>query len=328
MFARIEGEFQLSARWRRYRALASVVGAPAAMGYFIYRLRGGARRGSVRRVKMPGLAHPLHVRLGSSDVDAFHQIFIRREYAPLEPMTDVGLILDCGANVGYASAWFLARFPGCHVVAVEPDADNFAALRQNLAPFGQRVIMLRAGIWSHPTKLAMSHEPFRGGGEWTKQVRECDPDQEAEFDGVTVGSLLESTSYDRISLLKMDVEGAEAEIFRGDVGWLDKVDAIAIELHDDSTFGKASEIFSAAIREREFDVTRHGELTICRRPTGVERRRYDAPQGRVSPAPRRLADSVVAGQPRQGAASGGVLTRQLFIEPRHGFAADAGELFE
>ena len=36
---------------------------------------------------------------------------------------------------------------------------------------------------------------------------------------------------ERIGLLKMDIEGAEEEIFAGDFSWLDKVDIVLVELH-------------------------------------------------------------------------------------------------
>jgi hypothetical protein len=62
------------------------------------------------------------------------------------------------------------------------------------------------------------------------------------------------------------VEGAEAVIFSGNNrSWLDKVEVIAIELHDDSAFGNSPAIFFNAIEGRGFDVSRSGDLTICRK---------------------------------------------------------------
>jgi hypothetical protein len=82
---------------------------------------------------------------------------------------------------------------------------------------------------------------------------------------VDIATLLEGSGHQRISLLKVDVEVAEAVIFAEDFqSWLDKVDAIAIELHDDTTFGNGSEVFFAAIRGRNFHMSHSGELTICR----------------------------------------------------------------
>jgi len=49
---------------------------------------------------------------------------------------------------------------------------------------------------------------------------------------------------------------------------LAKVDAIAIELHDDTVFGKGTEAFFTAIEGLGFDVSHSGELTVCRKRLG------------------------------------------------------------
>jgi hypothetical protein len=51
----------------------------------------------------------------------------------------------------------------------------------------------------------------------------------------------------------------------GKCAWLNQVDKIAIELHDDTVFGNATEIFCNAIRGQNFEISRSGELTICSR---------------------------------------------------------------
>jgi FkbM family methyltransferase len=209
--------------------------------------------------------HPLYFRLGSSDLDVFDQIFIDLEYAPLCDMREVHLVVDCGANVGYSSAFFLSQFPSCHVIAVEPEPSNFAMLKRNLHAYGARAEAVHAGIWPQSALLKVSQERYRDGREWTVQVRPCEAHEEPDFRGVSIASLLDSSGFARISLLKMDIEGAEAIVFQGKVDWLDRVDAIAIELHDDSSFGRATEIFHAAIHGRGFEESCSGELTICRR---------------------------------------------------------------
>ena len=65
----------------------------------------------------------------------------------------------------------------------------------------------------------------------------------------------------------MDIEGAEAVVFSENyLSWLDKVDTIAIELHADTIFGNAHEIFFSAIAGRGFEVHCQGDLTICTMP--------------------------------------------------------------
>ncbi len=206
---------------------------------------------------------PLACRERTSDFLSFHQVFIQREYACLDDLPPPRLVLDCGAYVGYSAAYFLSRFPGCRVVAVEPDAGNFALLRMNLAPYGERARALRAAVWSHPAGLKASEAPYRDGREWSRQVRECRPGEAADFPGVDVGGLLRESGFSSISLLKVDIEGAEKVVFGpGSEDWLARAEAVVGEVHD----AEDERVFSQAVAAQPFRVSRHGELTVCRRP--------------------------------------------------------------
>lgn len=210
--------------------------------------------------------YPLHVRGQTPDLKVFSQIFLFREYSCLDEVRDARLIIDCGANAGYSSAYFLSRYPRATLIAVEPDTDNFTLLERNLSPYAGRVRTVNSAIWSHPARLKLSDVPYRDGLEWARQVRECAPTEEGGFVATDVGTLLDGSGFDRISILKMDIEGAEAVVFaRNYESWIDRVDAMVIELHDDSVFGDAKGVFQRAISGRGFSVTEFEELTVCLR---------------------------------------------------------------
>jgi FkbM family methyltransferase len=214
--------------------------------------------------------HGLWVRPGTSDLDVFRQIYLEREYACLDGANNVQLVIDCGANVGYSSAWFLSRFPGCRVIAVEPDAGNFAQLQQNVAPFGDRVRLVQSGVWSRRAGLKFSETPFRDGREWSVQVRESLPEETPDMTAVDIASLLADSGYPTISILKIDIEAAERYVFaENHQPWLAAVENLVIELHDD----ECRRVFFQAIRGLPLKVTQSGELTVCRRdvPRAVRR---------------------------------------------------------
>jgi len=196
----------------------------------------------------------------------FHQIFVEREYACLDEVENVDLVIDCGANVGYSSAYFLTRFPNCHVIAVEPDPDNFKMLEHTLAPYGGRARAVAAGVWSHEAPLVMSEEPYRDGGSWARQVRVCKEGETPTMQAVDIATLLKQSGKERISILKVDIEGAEAAVFAQNTAeWLDRVDNLVIELHHDSPFGPVADVFHDAISRHPFDLSVSGELTVCKR---------------------------------------------------------------
>jgi FkbM family methyltransferase len=212
--------------------------------------------------------YALRYRHRTSDLRSFSQIFIDREYACLDDLETVDLIFDCGAYVGYSSAYFLTRFPNSHLVAIEPDPKNFSILRKNLAPYGNRVELLQMAVWSHPALLVFSETKYRDGQAWTTHVRERKSGEAPSITAIDISKILEQSDRQRISVLKIDIEGAEGVVFQRGGGmekWIDRVDVIAIELHDDSEFGSCSDIFLSSISEQGFQISRHGELTICKR---------------------------------------------------------------
>ena len=144
-------------RWKRISGLVAALGWRGVVKYLIERRP--RERGSVFSVHPRLSMHPLFIRHGTSDLQVFDQIFVECEYRCLDDLTQVELIIDCGANVGYSSAYFLSRFPNSRIVAVEPDPENFEMLSRNLAPYGRRVNLVHAGIWSHATRLGFVDEP-------------------------------------------------------------------------------------------------------------------------------------------------------------------------
>jgi hypothetical protein len=55
---------------------------------------------------------------------------------------------------------------------------------------------------------------------------------------ISIPTLLENLGWDRIGLMKVDIEGHEKILFAGDCNWLDRVDAICIEWHDELSEAK------------------------------------------------------------------------------------------
>ena len=213
------------------------------------------------RLTTRSAAFPLWCRPDTSDETVFWQVFVDLQYEPVVPREPPRLILDCGANVGYTAAYFLTRFPTAHVVAVEPDPGNAGLLRRNLRPYGARATVVETGVWSRPVGLVMSTTPFRDGREWARQVREALPDETPEMRASDIPALLAGFPDARVGILKMDIEGAELEVFSADCSkWIPRVDTFAVEVHSDVA-GRALEEALGP----EFAIVHHGELTIATR---------------------------------------------------------------
>ncbi|HVV44888.1 MAG TPA: FkbM family methyltransferase [Bryobacteraceae bacterium] len=213
-------------------------------------------------VKPPGLAHPVAVRMyPSSDDFVFDQLFVDHEYAPVcRRLKDVKVILDFGANTGLASAIFASRFPSARILAVEPDPGNYKVCLQNLAPYGNRIKVVLGAVWGRTARLALKRGNQCDGREWATQVSEAEQGSEPEVQAWDVPSLLDMISAGEADLIKMDIEGSEAEVFAENPGrWLTRVRNLCVELHDD----RCREIFFRAVSGFDYETEEHGEYTFC-----------------------------------------------------------------
>ena len=212
-------------------------------------------RGRLLQLHPPNLLHPIWLRIHSTDADVYEQVLKDEQYWPVAKDGDVAVIVDCGANVGYASAYLLSRFPRARVIAIEPFPANAELCRRNLAPYGSRAMVIDAAIWSRCTKLKLENR-YK---EWGVGVRPLW--WPGETGDIITGIDLPSLRLKRIDLLKIDIEGSEAELFAHDTErWLPSVSNIAIELHG----AECERQFRIAMKDYRYVESRSGDLTICR----------------------------------------------------------------
>ena len=256
-------------------------GPAGALDYVGYKFaaRTGQLRagGASRTIRSPESQFPLHLRPATSDFLVFKQVFVRGEYTCVDLAgceAAQPLVLDCGANVGYASAFFLSQHPGARVMAVEPEAGNYAAMQTNLAPYGDRVLTRHAAVWTERTTVSIAPPTYRDGAEWSRQIATDAPAAASDVPALPMSDLVDEAlghfGGERLSLVKIDIEGAEGPVFAADDrDWIDRVDQIVIELHEDSSFGPAAEPFFHAIDERGFTHDTHAESVIANRPVAA-----------------------------------------------------------
>lgn len=212
-------------------------------------------------LKLKGYPYPFFFRHGTSDVRVIRQIFLKEEYRELGAEMNMGRIIDCGANIGCSAFYFLSKYPDAELIAIEPDEGNFRLLQKNLEPFGARARALRAAVWSSDQQLRVDRGHFGDGTEWSYQVRVCHDDEQADVTALSLETILNQFDWQRVDLLKIDVERAELELFSSDCDpWLSRTRNLAIELHDLD----CERAFLRGMARYDYQVQHSGELTICR----------------------------------------------------------------
>ncbi|MCC7462561.1 MAG: FkbM family methyltransferase [Gammaproteobacteria bacterium] len=226
-------------------------------------LRTKLRRGLLE-VRLPGMAHPLYLRGGTSDRSAFNEVFVKRWYDHPYPAGQAPrFIIDAGANVGFASVRLAQLYPAAVIVAVEPDATNFEILQRNITPYPQ-IQAVRAGLWPRTARLAIENPHDK---PWSFRVREAVTGDRDVMAAVSIQDLMRQHGAMTLDLLKLDVEGAELELLSdADChAWLARTNMIFIELHDDFKPGCEAALHRA-LTGQEFNRVLFGSNWVLTRP--------------------------------------------------------------
>jgi FkbM family methyltransferase len=216
------------------------------------------RAGSGRRIfYLPGWDRPVIARKNDSDTVIFEQVFVAREYQFEVPFTP-NVIVDVGANAGYTTLYLALQFPRARVLAVEPDRENFALLRENVCAI-PRVTFLNAGLWWRNGSLRVQNPDAL---KCILSLEELGPGciDDAAVPAVTMPSIFDVLKAETIDILKIDIEGGELELFsRGANAWLSRVRSIMIELHDARRPGCAK-AFYHALEALDFEQFQRGDV--------------------------------------------------------------------
>ena len=179
------------------------------------------------RVCVPGIAHPVVVRTSTSDIIVFREIFVDENYGVV-PKRQPKLIIDGGANAGYSSVYFANRYPDATILAVEPENSNIDLLRENCRPYSN-IEPIHAAIWGSDVLVRIANPT---AGKWAFCVEEVREEEPGVFNGLTISSLLKRSGRKAIDILKLDIEGAEKDVFSTDTSWLRDVEVLLIEVHE------------------------------------------------------------------------------------------------
>jgi FkbM family methyltransferase len=185
-------------------------------------------------------------RVGTSDINVINQIFSTRDYdfsklrrgAELRASLSVlgggrsPLVVDCGANLGASAVFFQSFIPGCRVVAIEPEQSNYDLLRVNTS--GLSVECVRAAVAS-TAGHALVTDPSRRGNKasFRTQVLAVPARTQDVIPCVSINDVFADNARTCFPfIVKIDIEGAEAELFSANTEWVDQTPLIIIELHD------------------------------------------------------------------------------------------------
>lgn len=213
------------------------------------------------------------LRRDSTDLRTFEQVFLDNDYniRRFSRWDDIcstylamageaiPLILDLGANVGLASLYFAKNWPKAHIISVEPNDDNYQAMRRNIEGFANIQLVKAAVASGDGTATIVNPE----AQSWAYQTALAPSGLANGIPALSVPSLIAmapaSVRY-RPFIAKIDIEGFESNLFSENTAWVDQFPVIIIELHDRMMPRQANSAnFLRVIGQLNRDFIYHGE---------------------------------------------------------------------
>jgi FkbM family methyltransferase len=195
----------------------------------------------------------------------FPEIYLEKCYQPTRAFVPRKgwTVVDLGANVGFFAVQAARRDPSVRVVAVEPVPAYVEVLKQNLVRNRlTNVHVLPAAICAHGTPRLPLDIWYTASGEPMMQWQI--PGHAARVEtihvpGLTLAEVFETGHIERCDLLKIDVEGAEYELFESVPARLWKtISRIVMEVH--AVKGRAPEELTRTLVGHGFRVEGRGHL--------------------------------------------------------------------
>lgn len=238
------------------------------------------RRPAMVRVPIKDVGR-VTLRVGSSDELVLRQVFTERQYElrwlrqwpdierRYQEILDAGkqpLVIDAGANTGFAALWFAIQFPRAKVVAIEPEPASARLCKVNTDHLDVDVVQMAIGAERGTVSLLTEDRESYA----VETVRS----RAGDVDICTVSDILERHGCRcELFIVKIDIEGFESDLFASNVEWVKGAKVVIVEPHDYILPGRAtSRNFQRVMADQDFDVIIRGEnlVYIQRVASGAE----------------------------------------------------------
>lgn len=194
----------------------------------------------------------MHHDVGDDPIFLLDEIFVGKAYRRHIQAPIKGIMVDLGANIGATTLDLAIRYPNLRILAYEPNPKTYKTLHLNVVSNGldRRIQVYNEavgrtsgefGLWTDlPSVLANGYSNVLQTTDATK----------INVPMVNLNEVVRRISPESIALLKVDVEGAEAEILEGaSLSTLKLIGEIILEYHNNlcpDALSRCQQILDAA----------------------------------------------------------------------------------
>jgi len=196
-------------------------------------------------------------------LSSYDEIFKKEIYKFISGEKNISIV-DCGANIGLSTIYLKMNFPDAHIVAFEPDPNIYAALKYNIGSFGYKDIVCKNEAVSNVAGVVNF---WLEGGHSGMIIDEDNAKKAARIKSTRLKSVL--NDYERVTFLKIDIEGEEVNVIPDIADQLKKVDYLFLEYHSflnrNQTLGEILTIIQAAGMRYYVEEATHKPLPFINR---------------------------------------------------------------
>jgi FkbM family methyltransferase len=164
---------------------------------------------------------------GRMDLGVLSHFYKEGYYIKDTPEHPIRTILDCGANIGDETVRFRLHYPTAEIIAVEADPDNATLLKKSFADDAGATVVDGA-VWYEHAELTLCKQ--EGHPEASSVSAEAANGRKIR--AFSIPELMKMRGWQNVDILKLDIEGAEYDLFSRNVDWLSTVNAIIFEVAD------------------------------------------------------------------------------------------------
>ena len=150
----------------------------------------------------------------SSADHIFSEIFIGDCYPLAENNKDKKIIVDIGANIGLFTFYAKIKFPNSKIFSVEANPDNFKILEKNI---NENKLRDCVRVFNNVCSSFIGEQPFylstNPGWSSSYNKRGAENGEMIYLKPLSLSKLFQLNNINRVDVLKIDIEGAEYDIF-------------------------------------------------------------------------------------------------------------------
>lgn len=170
------------------------------------------------------------------DMAPVDEIVKDRIYDKIIPLEEGMTVLDLGANIGIFSLYAVDKIgQSGRIIAIEPEAVSFDALKKNTAPYSN-IIPLQLAAWNKNGTMTLHQSTsYTGSTLIPSHSITASPlsGKTTEVETVRLDELLPRMGITHVDFVKIDTEGAGNKILEGLEGMMPNIENFAIAAYHD-----------------------------------------------------------------------------------------------